>query len=178
MWGNKDGIDYLIKAFHKIQEKHKNTKLYLIGDISDKKQFLSLKSTIENMGLTEKIIFTGKLRRNDMPKYLKNAAALVLSRPTSLLAEGGFPTKLGEYLATGNPVVITKVGDIPRYLKDRENAFLAEPDSVDSFANKLDEVLSDMDFAKIVGEKGKELAYGVFHYKTQAKRIAGFISTL
>ena len=48
---------------------------------------------------------------------------LVLARPDNIQAKGGFPTKLGEYLATGNPVVVTKVGEIPNYLIDGVNAF-------------------------------------------------------
>ena len=64
-----------------------------------------------------------------MPKYLCNAKLLALARPDSIQAQGGFPTKLGEYLATGRPVVVTKVGEIPDYLEDGVNAFLSDINS-------------------------------------------------
>lgn len=69
-----------------------------------------------------------------MPQMLKNAEALVLDRPNSLQAQYGFPTKLGEYLLTGNPVVVTKVGDIPLYLKDGVSALLSEDRNPKEFA--------------------------------------------
>jgi glycosyltransferase involved in cell wall biosynthesis len=102
---------------------------------------------------------------------------LALARPRSLQAQGGFPTKLGEYLATGNPVVVTKVGDIPLYLTDNETAFLAEPNDVDSFAKKIEFVLSNPDIAMKVGEAGKRLTQEVFNYKYQANNIVEFISS-
>ena len=51
-----------------------------------------------------------------------------MARPDSRQARGGFPTKLGEYLATGKPVCVTKVGEITVYLEDNVSAFLAEPE--------------------------------------------------
>ncbi len=57
--------------------------------------------------------------------------------PDSKQAQGGFPTKLGEYLATGNPVCATTVGEIPDYLVDGESVYFAVPGSVDSFADAM-----------------------------------------
>jgi len=64
------------------------------------------------------------------------AKILALARPKSKVADAGFPSKLTEYLSTGNPVVVTRVGEIPYYLKDNVHAFLTEPDSVNSFAER------------------------------------------
>jgi glycosyltransferase involved in cell wall biosynthesis len=95
-----------------------------------------------------------------------------------MIADAGFPSKLTEYLATGVPIVITKVGEIPLYLKDNINAFISESDSVDAFASKLDFVLNNYEFAKQIASKGKELTNTIFNYNYQAKRIIQFIETL
>lgn len=102
-----------------------------------------------------------------MPSYLLNAQLLLLARPANIQAKGGFPTKLGEYLTTGRPVVITKVGEIPDYLTDGENAFMAEPDNPLSFALKVEEALTDTENARAIGLNGKKLAVTIFNYKTQ-----------
>jgi glycosyltransferase involved in cell wall biosynthesis len=81
-----------------------------------------------------------------------------LDRPQSRQAKYGFPTKLGEYLLTGNPVVVTSVGDIPLFLKDGESAYLVEPDNIEEFAAKLDYVLSHYEESKRVGQNGREVA--------------------
>jgi glycosyltransferase involved in cell wall biosynthesis len=120
----------------------------------------------------------GKLARNDIPAYECNAEILALARPNSIIADAGFPSKLTEYLAAGRPVVTTKVGEIPEYLKDGENAFLSEPDSVEAFAEKLDYVLANYEFAMNVARKGKELTTTIFNYNYQVKRMIPFIESI
>jgi len=176
--GNKDGVPILIKAFSIISKKYKTIKLYILGDTPGSNVLHNLNNLAKKLNVGHRIVFTGTVPRDKMPEYLCNASILALSRPTSFQAKGGFPTKLGEYLATGKPVVVTKVGEIPNYLKDGENAFLSEPDSAEAFAKKLDYVLSHPELAKKVGQKGKEVAQKYFNYKTQAKRIIEFIDKL
>jgi len=175
--GDKDGISILIDAFNKISQKHKDIKLYLIGDtkIPD---FNHLVKRISEYNLSERVIFTGRVERNQLPAYLNRSRILVLARPESKQAEGGFPTKLGEYLATGKPVVVTTVGEISEYLIDGLNAFLAKPNDPEAFAEKLDFALSNPELAKKIGEKGKQLVYNEFNYKVQSQKLADFITNL
>jgi len=72
-------------------------------------------------------------------------------------------------------VVVTKVGEIPAYLTDNQNAFLADPDSVSDFADKLRLVLMNEAHAELVGLRGKEVARSVFNYQYQATRILKFL---
>jgi glycosyltransferase involved in cell wall biosynthesis len=175
MWGDKDGILILVEAFSRIHNLFPELYLYLIGDISNKKEYKNLIDKLETLGIKNKVVFTGNINRNDMPGYLCSAKLLVLSRPNNIQAKAGFPTKLGEYLATGVPVLITKVGDIPNYIKDRVNGFLAEPSSVISFAEKINWIFNNYEFSKKVGLEGKKLAYSDFNNLYQAKRIVEFV---
>ena len=50
--------------------------------------------------------FTGRTSPEVMPQILTDASILALARPNNVQSQNGFPTKLGEYLATGNPVAI------------------------------------------------------------------------
>ena len=113
-----------------------------------------------------------------MPQLLTDSEMLVLARPTSIQAKGGFPTKLGEYLATGKPVLVTRVGEIPKYLEDNINAFIAEPDSPVKFAEKMDFILSHPEEATKVGIEGMKLTQTVFNYKYQARNLVNFINSL
>ena len=100
---------------------------------------------------------------------------MALSRPDSHQAQGGFPTKLGEYLATGNPVCVTSVGEIPDYLKDNLSAFMARPGDVDSFADALDRAVCDETNAKKVGVNGRKVAEECFNDEIQAKKLSEFL---
>ena len=169
----KDGVDILIKSFAKIALKYPQHHLYLAGfwhyDVDKQKDL------INKYNLNDRITYIGVLNKDEIPPFIGNAELLVLSRPDSHQAQGGFPTKLGEYLATGNPVCVTKVGEIPDYLEDNVSAFMATPGDVDSFANAMDRALSNPEKARKVGLAGREIAEKEFNSEIQAKRLADFL---
>ncbi len=170
----KDGIDILIKSFSKISSIFPSYHLYLAGfnhyDVVEQKQL------IKSLKLEERIHYLGILDRIEIPKFLKNASILALARPDSYQAQGGFPTKLGEYLATGNPVCATQVGEIPNYLKDNESAFMAIPGNVESFTDAMNRALNNIQNAKVVGKNGKKVAEENFSVEVKARRLSMFLN--
>lgn len=177
MEGNKDGVPILIEAFGKVAAKYQDVNLVLIGS-THFSSFPKLMDKIKALKIEDKVRFTGRVERYEMPQLLSNADILVLARPESIQAQGGFPTKLGEYLAAGIPVVITRVGTIPLYLKDNKNAFLAEPGSPEKFAERIEYVFANPEKAAAVAREGQKLTQTVFNYKYQAKNIVSFINSL
>lgn len=152
---NKDGVDQLIKAFGKIAHKYPDLKLYIMGP---KREDCKNEELVKTLSLDGRVLFTGMISSSELPQKLMNARILALDRPQSRQAKYGFPTKLGEYLSTGNPVIVTSVGDIPLFLKDCESAYLVEPDNIEEFAAKLDYILSQNEDSRRVGLNGREVA--------------------
>jgi glycosyltransferase involved in cell wall biosynthesis len=175
MYSDKDGVPILIKAFDIVAEKHKDIKLKLVGDTSDKNKFRHIQHKINESNHKERIILTGFVDRSKIPEHLCQATILALSRPANKQAEGGFPTKLGEYLATGRAVIVTDVGEISNYLSDSINAFICSNITPEGFAEKIDFVLSNPTEAERVGVEGKKLSYGIFNYKKQSVKLLEFI---
>jgi len=174
MYTDKDGVPILIKAYDIFAEQFQEINLVLIGDTNDTKKLKGLYDILNKVKNKDKIILTGKMEYNEIPQLLVNAEALALARPDNTQAKGGFPTKLGEYLATGNPVVITDVGEIPDYLIHLENAFIAKSDDVVDFAEKLKLVFKDVSNARLIGIEGQRLAFTIFNYKVQAENLKHF----
>lgn len=169
MSGNKDGVMNLIEAFSYVEPKFPNFKLVMIGGTNEPKEFEKIKNQVLELGL-KNIIFTGRVSRDEIPVLLSNAMVLCLARPSSLQSAGGFPTKLGEYLTTGHPVVVTAVGEIPAYLNE-SNSFIVEPDNNEMFGMRINEVLSDYERASLIGIEGRKVALVNFNYKIQANRL-------
>jgi glycosyltransferase involved in cell wall biosynthesis len=172
---SKDGVNILVESFTRISEKHPEVRLVLIGKGDTIEEETYIRELVESLDITGKVFFLGQLSRNEIPRYMNHSKILALARPESMVADAGFPSKLTEYLATGVPVVVTEVGEIPVYLKDRENAFLSKPGNVEAFANKLDFVLNNYQFARNVASKGKLLTDTVFNYNFQAARIIDYV---
>lgn len=175
--GNKDGVKNLIHAFSTIADKYPSLTLLLIGGAKDIKEVEELKQYAEFLK-TRNVSFYGQADRSMIPSLLCNSKLLALARPSSIQSSGGFPTKLGEYLSTGKPVLVTKVGDIPLYLKDQENSFLVEPDNNFEFAKKISFILDNYDYALEVAKKGKLLTETIFNYKVQALRLSEYLCNL
>lgn len=176
MAGNKDGVLNLIEAFDMTSNELKDVSLLLIGGSSSKEDWDKIVAAVSQTG-NKHIVMFGKASREQIPGLLKNAKALALARPSGLQSTGGFPTKLGEYLATGNPVIVTAVGDIPHYL-DETNSYVVLPNDNKAFAQAILSVFDNYDIAKEIGEKGKELALSVFNSKVQSERLYNYLQSL
>ena len=170
MGGNKDGLNNLIEAIAKVKENIKKIKLELVGSAPEK-DLQNLKNKISYFGLNDDVIFLGSKNSTEIPQILANSDLLVLARPNNNQAKAGFPTKLGEYLASKKPVVITKTGEIPKFLQDNESAYLVEPDDNDSFAKKIIFALNDTN-SNIIGLRGFDVANKNFNYRLYSKRIS------
>ena len=168
---NKDGVDDLLRAFAITLQTHPDVKLYIIGSIPDEAERASNLKLIQDLQIEDNVVLTGIVSATEMPQMLKNAVVMALDRPDSLQAQNGFPTKLGEYLLTGNPVVVTKVGDIPLFLKDGESALLCRDRNTSDFSSKLSWALDHPEEAYEIGASGREIALKTFNYKNEGKKI-------
>lgn len=172
---NKDGVDQLIKSFAIVSHRYPNLYLYIIGQIPNKNEKNNNVQLAEQLGVSEKVFFTGVIPRQEMPQLLVDATILALDRPDNLQAKHGFPTKLGEYLLTGNPVVVTAVGDIPRFIKNGVSGMLAEPDNSKDFAKKIEWLLENPTEAAKIGQEGKRVALANFNNEVEAQKIIDVI---
>jgi len=171
----KDGVDILIEAFVKVADKYPSLDLVLAGFTTyDTPDILKL---VSEHHLDNRIKYIGTLKGDEIPSFVCNAKVLALSRPDSHQARGGFPTKLGEYLASGNPVCVTRVGEIPNYLEDNVSAFISSPGDVDSFADALDRALRDSEKANEVGRNGRRIAERYFCVDLQTERLVAFLTS-
>lgn len=173
---DKDGITYLIKAFNRVKERYPEIILRLVGDFPKTTDKEIIQSLIMETDLGSRIEFTGLLDRARAARCILEAYILVLPRPDSTQAQGGFPTKLGEYLATGIPVIATSVGDIPKFLEDGVNVFMSKPGSVDDLSRQILTIMGNYEHATTIASKGKLLALKNFDYRVQASSIFDFIS--
>jgi glycosyltransferase involved in cell wall biosynthesis len=172
----KDGVINLIKAFNSIKGKFSSHKVYLVGAWNyDTPIHLQL---IKDFDLEKSVFWVNEYPRDAIPSIVCNADLLVLPRPDSKQAQGGFPTKLGEYLATGKPVCATRVGEIPNYLTDNESVFFAEPGSVESFAETMERALGNYENAVRVGANGRKVAQENFNKDAQARKLMAFLEDL
>lgn len=172
---NKDGVDVLLKAFSIFIENNPGFKLMLIGRFESDKTKMKLMRIVQQLCLSDKVEFTGQLPPNEVARLLVNARILALARPDNIQSRNGFPTKLGEYLSTKNPVVVTSVGEIPLFIKNGYNGYLARPGDPIDFSDKLSWVAHNYEEACIAANRGFELVNDEFSYLCQSQKLSDFI---
>ncbi|MBN1124756.1 MAG: glycosyltransferase family 4 protein [Sedimentisphaerales bacterium] len=160
-FAEKDGVEILIEVFDRIAERHGKVELILTGKGSENRMKTIL-DRITRCRHRERIRYEGYIRSEEYYSFISNCDILCMIRTSSAFANTGFPFKLGEYLATGKPVIASRVSDVTEYLADRENAVLVEPDSVDALADAMDFLLSDPDRAGRIGLAGRKAAMESF----------------
>ncbi|MBQ0142528.1 MAG: glycosyltransferase family 4 protein [Prevotellaceae bacterium] len=167
----KDGLSVLIKAFAMVNEKHSKYKLRLVGPFLDDVTEQKLRSLVRELNILEQVEFTGSVSPENMPSLLKASKILALARPDNIQAKYGFATKIGEYLMTERPVVLTRVGAIEDYLVDRDNCIIVNPDDVCDFADKLIWTIDNYDEAIKIGKRGREAVIKYFDSENEAEKI-------
>lgn len=172
----KDGVDDLLKAFALFHQVYPNYKLYIIGKSTSEAEYNSLIELACDLHIEKHVVFTGQVQSDHMPQLLFNAKILALARPNNLQAQNGFPTKLGEYLATGNPVAVTNVGEIGLFVKDKVNGFVSEPNDFEAFATNLIYIADNYSRALEIGNKGRLLVTKEFSSIYQSKLASEYIN--
>lgn len=180
---NRDNILNSVKAYLKYFELIKEKdfgeaySLKMIGDYVRLCQLYpennEIMDLIKENNLSDKVEFLGLLTNESVPKILLDANCL-LSTPDCFVS-GGFPTKLGEYLLSGNPVVVTSAGEVGNYLTHLENAFLSDPGEIYKIAENLVMVQKDQVLSREIGNRGKNLAKVVFNADSYIEDLKMFI---
>jgi glycosyltransferase involved in cell wall biosynthesis len=108
---------------------------------------------------------------------LSECRILAITRPSTIQTKAGFPTKLGEYYATGRPVLATNFGDMTKYFTDREEIVMAECGDPESIANKILWMLQNSEEVDKISVKGYEKAKKLLEYKNSVSRMIELINS-
>lgn len=173
----KDNVDLIIKAFAMIEGKYPKLDLYLYGQPHEQTKTY-LKKLVWDLNLNDRVFFKGRVSSQYVPEILTNAHVLVSSQPNSKRASGGFPTKLGEYLVSGTPSLLTNVGENSRFAKDGIHLFFCPPDDPELYAIKLSFILSNYQEAKRVAENGRQLIVENYSHNAMGRRLKKFINQI
>jgi glycosyltransferase involved in cell wall biosynthesis len=141
------GVDLLIRAFAKLAEKVPVAKLILVGDGSEKP---CLQRLAKELGVLEKVTFTGFVPHSKVPELLRKASVFALPSRFE-----GLPNALLQAMAAALPCVATSVGGVPDVIKDGVNGILVPPEREDLLAEALETVLLNKALAMRLGENAR-----------------------
>lgn len=174
-YGIKDGVEFLIKAFDMIAAKYDHVRLVLTGK-GDDDRILAIMALIDESPYKDRIDIKGYLNDDDYYMEVASCDILCMTRANIAFAHAGFPFKLGEFLATGKPVIASRVSDVERLLDHDVSAMLVEPSNVVEIARAVEDLIENPEKAAAIGIRGREKARQLFDFRIQGQALSNFIS--
>ncbi|MEI8185752.1 MAG: glycosyltransferase family 4 protein [Chlorobiaceae bacterium] len=167
-----ESLRFLLAAMEVVWEKHTDCELVITGGATE----VSLQTAVKRNG--NKIRFTGFIERNLLLNEYSAASVLAIPLFDDVQSYARFPTKLGEYLSSGRPVVTNQIGEISRFLEDGISACVKPSGDAISFAESICLLLGSPKKADLIGHKGREVAEKHFHFEGYGEKICDFFASL
>ena len=87
------------------------------------------------------------------------------------------PTVIMEAMATGLPVVSTRIGGIPEMVIDNQTGFLVQPEDAVALAGAIEKVTNDRPLGQSLGQAGYERAQALFSIEKNARQLCALLSS-
>ena len=114
----------------------------------------------------------GKVPQNSIPIVMQNADFLLFIRPNRRSSNAGFPTKFGESMTAGTPVITNNTGDINLYLKNSQNGFLLKDSTEGAVKEVFDQIIKLSDEERMILRiNARKTAEESFDYRIYEKEI-------
>jgi glycosyltransferase involved in cell wall biosynthesis len=140
-------LNVLLRAFRGVASAYGNARLLLVGDGPERE---NLEDSATNMGIADKVHFTGMVPFDQVPCYLATADAFVIASTSET-----FGLSLVEAMAAGLPVLGIDSPGIRDIIEDGKTGFLSQ-DDVASFTAKMARLASEHELRIQMGAEAKK----------------------
>jgi len=167
------GVDHLLKAADAIVNRfgHKHTLFMLVGSeadtgVDEPVNMGEMLAYIRHHQLEKNIMLTGALPLEEVRALYSACDIFVLPS----LGESG-PIVTLEAMASGKPVIATKIGDTPHQIRDGWNGFLIDPGNEQQLAEKITYLIDNRDDRGRMGENSRRYAEEEFDWGKVSERL-------
>ncbi|MCY7332417.1 MAG: glycosyltransferase family 4 protein [Pseudanabaena sp. CAN_BIN31] len=154
------GLTYLLQAFAKLPERYLRLVIAGNGDLE-----VSLKQESEDLGISDRVIFTGYL--NDLPSLIRLFDIFVLPS-----LQEPFGLVCAEAMSQSKPTVVTRVGGLAEQVIDNQTGFIVNPRDPDDLAVKLQELINDRELRDRFSKNGYERYQQMFSSEIMLEKTA------
>ncbi len=109
------GLDVVIREFAEQADRHPSAKILLIGGGEQDK---ALRNLVSQLRLEQRVIFTGFIPYSKLSGYLGLTTVAINPMKPGMVSHTAFPHKVIQYMASGLPVVTTKLDGLYKTFGD------------------------------------------------------------
>jgi len=147
------GLEYLIKSVPHVLKECPDARFLLVGDGDLKER---LESMVKDIGVSDKVIFTGMVPYQNVPYYI-NVSDVCVAPFISQRNEriGLSPLKLCEYLSCEKPVIASRISGL-EILEDHQMGLLVPPEDEVALAQAIVKLLKSFSLREEMGKNGRQ----------------------
>ncbi|MDO9185594.1 MAG: glycosyltransferase [Bacteroidia bacterium] len=179
--GYFDAAIMVLKAFVKMSDKNDSELILVLNFKRDKGNIYhnEIIKIIAESNLQERVKIFSDIKYSELINLYCNSFALLIPLDENNLQDvSRFPNKVGEYAASGRPIITMNVGDIGKYFENDISSFFAKDYSVAALSSKMEEVFNSKHKADEVGQNGRRIAENELNYLEFSKKIVLFFEKL
>ncbi len=143
----------LIEALYRLKKDKVGFHCILPGLIMDNEYYDTIKKLIRNYGLNDDITIPGTVPFDQMLRLYAEASVMVI---TSFQETA--PLVISEAMATGTPVIASRISGIPYMVSEGKSGFLIDPHNPEEIADKIQKVLDDSSLRKKFSGESRQIA--------------------
>lgn len=147
-----EGLDLLLDALPGILAQRPDVRVLLVGGGP---QDTALKAQVQRLGLTDKVVFTGRVPHSEVQRYYDLIDILAYPRHSMRLTELVTPLKPLEAMAQGRVLVASDVGGHKELIRHGETGMLFKAGSKDALAQAVTSLLAARDRWPALREAGR-----------------------
>jgi len=166
----KKGYPVLLAAVRQLLDEGHEVRLRVVGGGPDQERLATL---ARELGLDRRVSFAGA--RTHQQIVAEYAQADLFVQASVVIADGdrdGVPNSLLEAMASGLPVVASRVSGIPEAIEDGVSGVLVPPGDPGALAQALARVVTEDGFADRLGVGARHRAIADFDRRTCAQALA------
>ena len=165
----RKGLRYLLEAYAQLHWDFQQLRLIVVGPGELDRDCWKV---ISERNIPD-VVFTGRVPSTDLPRYYHSAD--VFCAPAT--GRESFGIVLLEAMASGKPIVATRIQGYSAVVKHGEQGLMVPPKDGSALADALALLIRDADLRRQMGEAGKR-AVESYRWKTIAGRVMDYYQTL
>ena len=168
-------VFFLIRVFAEVRRAGYHCNLSILGGCVEQKGAEILQYASDHGLSSSDITVSGCVDPQTLRACYRGATALLMPLWDDDRSISRLPNKMGEYLASGRPVITANIGDLTEFLVDNVNGYLSEPGSEPSFVERVIDVIRDPARADRIGAAGRKACLTHLDYRAHVKGLRGFV---
>lgn len=165
----KYGIEYLIRAFANVSQRHNNVRLEIVGD-GPLREFLE--SLTKELKIDNLVTFHGYINQNtEFERYINIMSNFDIFAILSILDSETFGVAAVEASSCGLPVIATNVGGLPEVIDDNITGILVPPKDVSSTAEAIETLVTNDELRLKMGLLGRKKVESEYYWRDNVDKM-------